>query len=138
MRERDGTRPPGTVADMPTGQPKGTRPSPAPADGPHLPDPAPPRWDPVAERDARRQAREARRSPQASRPEARPKRRRRLPVERILASAAIVGIVVVMAAVVGSQSGAAWLVGLVCAIVTLLLVAVLPHAAADRAPDRRR
>lgn len=111
-----------------------TEPHDATADDAHRPDPGPPRWDPAAERDTRRQAREASRGSRTARPEAAPKRGRRRPFARSLTSVAIVAVVVAVAVLVGSQTSAAWVVGLVCAIVTLGLVAVLPH----QTPDRRR
>lgn len=123
---------------MPTEPHDAHDPETAPADGPRQPGPDRPQWDPVAERDARRQAREARRGPHTTRPEVASRRRRQVPVERVLTSAAIVAIVVAVAVLVDAQSAAGWLVGLVCAIVTLVLVAVLPHATAGRTPDRRR
>ena len=94
--------------------------------------PAPPvHSDPVAERDARRQARDKRRggSP-AERPEVMiPRRRKRLPLEaplmRVIATAGIVAIAVVVAAIMGSQHSQAWLIGLVASIVSLVLAAGL-------------
>ncbi len=86
--------------------------------------------DPSAEREARRHAREEARGPRAARPEVMiPSRRKRLPLEtplmRLVATAGIVGIAVVIAAIMGSQDSASWLIGLVSSIVSLLLAAVL-------------
>jgi hypothetical protein len=86
--------------------------------------------DPSAEREARRQAREDRRGPREERPEVMiPSRRKRLPLEaplmRAVASAGIVGIGVAIAAIMTSQGSQGWLIGLVVAIVSLVLAAVL-------------
>jgi hypothetical protein len=91
---------------------------------------APARSDPRAEREARRHAREEARDPQAERPGVMiPNRRKRLPLEgplmRVVASAGIVGIAVVIAAIMGSQGSQGWLIGLVVSVVSLLLAAVL-------------
>lgn len=93
-------------------------------------DQPPARNDPGAERDARRNAREEAREPLAERPGVMiPNRRKRLPLEaplmRLVASAGIVGIAVAIAAIMGSQGSAEWLIGLVVSIVSLLLAAVL-------------
>ncbi len=90
----------------------------------------PVRNDPGAEREARRHAREQAREPSAQRPGVMiPNRRKRLPLEaplmRVVASAGIVGIAVVIAAIMGSQDSQAWLIGLVVSAVSLLLAAVL-------------
>jgi hypothetical protein len=86
--------------------------------------------DPGAERDARRKERDERRGPQARRPEVMiPSRRTRLPLEaplmRLVATSGIVGIAVVIAAIMSSQSSPGWLIGLVTSVVSLLLAAVL-------------
>src|SRR5690348_5575856 len=119
---------------------RGQQPS---AETPHAPSPVTPdqpeepaRWDPVAERDARREARAALRGPRAS--GAQPsKHRSRVPVERIVTSAAIVVMVVAIAVLVGSLGPEAWVLGLVCSSATLALVSVLP-AATPRRPEHRR
>ena len=86
--------------------------------------------DPVAEREARRTARAERRST-AGQPRAVmiPRRDKRLPVEapvmRVVATAGIVAISVVVAAIMGSQNSHAWLIGLVVSLVSLVLAAVL-------------
>ncbi len=58
-----------------------------------------------------------------------PNRRKRLPMEapfmRLVATAGIVGIAVVVAAIMGSQDSAGWLIGLVVSLVSLVLAAVL-------------
>ena len=58
-----------------------------------------------------------------------PSRRQRLPLEaplmRVVATAGIVGIAVVIAAIMGSQGAAGWLIGLVVSLVSLVLAAVL-------------
>jgi hypothetical protein len=86
--------------------------------------------DPGGEREARRQAREGRRGPSAERPGVMiPNRHKRLPLEaplmRVVATAGIVGIAVVIAAIMGSQGSQAWLIGLAASIVSLVLAAVL-------------
>jgi hypothetical protein len=86
--------------------------------------------DPSAEREARRKARDDRRGPRTERPEVMiPSRRKRLPLEaplmRTVASAGIVGIAVVIAAIMSSQHSAGWLIGLVTSVVSLLLAALL-------------
>ncbi|MDA0164421.1 hypothetical protein OM076_29390 [Solirubrobacter ginsenosidimutans] len=86
--------------------------------------------DPGGEREARRQAREDRRGPSAERSGVMiPDRRKRLPLEaplmRVVATAGIVGIAVVIAAIMDSQSSQGWLIGLVASIVSLVLAAVL-------------
>ena len=129
----------GKVADMPTEHP-------TEATGSPVPDviPAPPRFqhdaavadqrpastDPGGEREGRRQAREQRRGPSAERPGVMiPNRRKRLPLEaplmRAVATAGIVGIAVVIAAIMGSQGSQAWLIGLAASVVSLVLAAVL-------------
>ena len=86
--------------------------------------------DPATEREARRTARDERRST-AGQPRAVmiPRRDKRLPFEapvmRVVATAGIVGISVVVAAIMGSQSSHAWLIGLVVSLVSLALAAVL-------------
>jgi hypothetical protein len=58
-----------------------------------------------------------------------PSRRKRLPLEaplmRVVATAGIVAIAVVVAAIMASQNSAGWLIGLVASIVSLVLAAVL-------------
>ena len=58
-----------------------------------------------------------------------PNRRKRLPLEaplmRGVATAGIVGIAVAIAAIMGSQGSAAWLIGLVVSLASLVLAAVL-------------
>jgi hypothetical protein len=58
-----------------------------------------------------------------------PSRRTRLPLEaplmRIVATAGIVGIGVVIAAIMTSQDSEGWLIGLVVSVVTVVLAAVL-------------
>ena len=58
-----------------------------------------------------------------------PNRRKRLPLEaplmRVVATAGIVGIAVVIAAIMGSQGSQAWLIGLAASVVSLVLAAVL-------------
>jgi hypothetical protein len=94
------------------------------------PNGTPARSDPGAERDARRQERDSRRVPRGERPGVMiPNRRKRLPLEaplmRAVASAGIVGIAVAIAAIMGSQGSAAWVIGLVVSIASLVLAAVL-------------
>jgi len=91
---------------------------------------APARSDPGAEREARRTAREEARGPRAPSPGVMiPNRRNRLPLEaplmRAVATAGVVGIAVVIAAIMGSQGSQAWLIGLVVSLVSLILAAVL-------------
>jgi hypothetical protein len=86
--------------------------------------------DPSAEREARRKERDDRRGPRTQRPEVMiPSRRKRLPLEapvmRLVASAGIVGIAVLVAAIMGSQDSQAWMIGLVASVLSLLLAAVL-------------
>jgi hypothetical protein len=86
--------------------------------------------DPGAEREARRQERDSRRGPRAE-PQGVmiPNRRKRLPLEaplmRVVATAGIVGIAVVIAAIMGSQDSQGWLIGLAASVVSLVLAAVL-------------
>ena len=58
-----------------------------------------------------------------------PNRRKRLPLEaplmRVVATAGIVGIAVVISAIMGSQGSQAWLIGLAASAVSLVLAAVL-------------
>ena len=89
-----------------------------------------PSTDPGGEREARRQARADRREPGAERPGVMiPNRRKRLPLEaplmRVVATAGIVGIAVVIAAIMSSQGAQGWLIGLATSIVSLVLAAVL-------------
>jgi hypothetical protein len=86
--------------------------------------------DPSVEREARFKEREARRGSSSDRPEVMiPARRRRLPLEaplmRGVATAGIVGISVVIAAIMGSQGSQGWLIGAVVSVVSLLLAAFL-------------
>jgi hypothetical protein len=85
---------------------------------------------PDAERQARRTARDERRGT----PEERsgvmiPSGRRRLPLEapvmRVVATAGIVGIGVVIAAIMHAQDSQGWLIGLVVSIVSVALAALL-------------
>jgi len=84
----------------------------------------------ASEREARRRERDERREAPAERAGVMiPDRRKRLPFEaplmRVVATAGIVGIAVVIAAILSSQDSAGWLVGLVVSIVSLVLAAVL-------------
>lgn len=86
--------------------------------------------EPDAEGEARRTARDERREAPAERPGVMiPRRRKRLPLEaplmRVVATAGIVGIGVVIAAVMTSEDSKGWLIGLVVSIVSLVLAAVL-------------
>jgi hypothetical protein len=58
-----------------------------------------------------------------------PSRRKRLPLEaplmRVVATAGIVGIGVVIAAIMTSQDSQGWLIGLVVSIVSVALAAIL-------------
>jgi hypothetical protein len=86
--------------------------------------------DPDSEREARRSARSKRRDRSAERSGVMiPDRSKRLPLEaplmRLVASAGIVGIAVVVAAIMSSQDSAGWLIGLVVSIVSLVLAALL-------------
>jgi hypothetical protein len=124
---------------MPTEHPNETSGSPAPGVIPEpvrvqrddtLADRPPASTDPGGEREARRQAREDRRGPSAERPGVMiPNRRKRLPLEaplmRVVATAGIVGIAVVVAAIMDSQDSPGWLIGLATSIVSLVLAAVL-------------
>jgi hypothetical protein len=90
-----------------------------------IPEPVVVQQSPEDEREARLKEREARRSPSAERPGVMiPSRRKRLPLEaplmRVVATAGIVGIAVVIAAIMG-----AWIVGLVASVVSLVLAAIL-------------
>ena len=87
------------------------------------------------EREARRAQRDERRDrgehrDQGERPGVMiPSRRKRMPLEaplmRTVATAGIVAIAVVIAAIMGSQDSQAWLIGLVVSIVSLVLAALL-------------
>lgn len=90
------------------------------------------------DREARRTARDARREGREQRvarhddepPEVMiPSRQSRLPLEaplmRVVATAGIVGIAVVIAAIMTSQDVQGWLVGLVVSVVSLVLAALL-------------
>src|SRR4029079_7245058 len=86
--------------------------------------------DPRGEREPRRQAGEDRGGRSAERPGVMiPSRRKRLPLEaplmRVVATAGIVAIGVVIAAIMGSQDSQAWLIGLVVSAVSLTLAALL-------------
>ena len=93
-------------------------------------DATPATGDPAAEREARRAARDERRdAPGQRRAVMIPRRDKRLPVEapvmRVVATAGIVGISVVIAAIMGSQDSQGWVIGLVVSLVSLALAAVL-------------
>jgi hypothetical protein len=118
---------------MPTKHPIDTNGSPVPG---VIPEPVHPEYgppapsDPGAEREARRQARDQRRGAPAERPGVMiPNRRKRLPLEaplmRVIATAGIVGIAVVVAAIMSSQGSTGWMIGLVASVVSLVLAAVL-------------
>ncbi len=112
-----------------TTEPNGS-PVPGVIPAPERPTGTPAKSDPGAEREARRQERDSRREPSAQRPGVMiPNRRKRLPLEaplmRAVASAGIVGITVAIAAIMGSQGSAAWLIGLVVSTTSLVLAAVL-------------
>jgi hypothetical protein len=85
----------------------------------------PPAGRPEAEREARRAERRGERRPEVMIPS----RRKRLPLEaplmRIVATAGIVAIAVVVAAIMSSQDSQGWLIGLVASIVSLVLAALL-------------
>jgi hypothetical protein len=95
------------------------------------PDPEPVPVNPdVEQREARRTARSASREARGDRPGVMiPDRRKRLPLEaplmRVVASAGIAGIAVVVAAIMGSQGSEPWLIGLVASLISLILAAVL-------------
>jgi hypothetical protein len=83
-----------------------------------------------AEREARRAERREQRDAAAERPGVMiPSRRKRLPLEaplmRVVATAGIVGIGVLIAAIMGSQHSKGWVIGLVVSLVSLALAAVL-------------
>jgi hypothetical protein len=84
----------------------------------------PPADNPDAEREARREERSGRRPGVMI-----PSRGKRLPLEaplmRFVATAGIVAIGVVIAAIMGSQDSQGWLIGLVVSIVSLVLAALL-------------
>jgi hypothetical protein len=85
---------------------------------------------PDAEREARRAARSEQRAEAAQRPGVMiPSRRKRLPLEtplmRLVATAGIVGIGVVIAAIMTSQDSSGWLIGLVVSVVSVALAAIL-------------
>lgn len=93
-------------------------------------DAAPTASEAGAEREARRTARnEVREAPAESPGVMIPSRRKRLPLEaplmRVVATAGIVGIAVVIAAIMTSQNANGWMIGLVVSIVSLVLAAVL-------------
>ena len=118
------------TTDSPASPIPGVIPEPVRVHHDDAPPTAPARSDPGAEREARRQERDSRRGPSAKRPGVMiPNRRKRLPLEaplmRAVASAGIVGITVAIAAIMGSQGSAAWLIGLVVSTTSLVLAAVL-------------
>lgn len=84
---------------------------------------------PDAEREARRAARSERREAPADRGVMIPRRRKRLPLEaplmRVVATAGVIGIGVVIAAIMASQDSQGWMIGLVVSIVSVALAAVL-------------
>ena len=85
---------------------------------------------PDVEREARRAARSEQRAEAAQRPGVMiPSRRKRLPLEaplmRLVATAGIIGIGVVIAAIMASQDSSGWLIGLVVSIVSVALAAIL-------------
>jgi hypothetical protein len=89
-------------------------------------------WEapPSAEREARRAERTQRREAATERPEVMiPSRRKRLPLEaplmRVVATGGIIGIGVAIAAIMSSQHSKGWVIGLVVAIVSVALAAVL-------------
>ena len=86
--------------------------------------------EPDAEREARRQARRDRRADATQQPGVMiPTRRKRLPLEaplmRVVATAGIIGIGVVIAAIMSSQDSSGWLIGLVVSVVSVMLAAIL-------------
>jgi len=86
--------------------------------------------EPDTEREARRQERRDRRADATQQPGVMiPARRKRLPLEaplmRVVATAGIVGIGVVIAAIMGSQDSSGWLIGLVVSVVSVVLAAIL-------------
>lgn len=102
----------------PTGEPPSDQPPPTGS------------WGPDAEREARRAARSERRDTPAEPPGVMiPSGRKRLPLEaplmRAVATAGIVAIGVVIAAIMGSQNSQGWLIGLVVGIVSVVLAAIL-------------
>jgi hypothetical protein len=85
---------------------------------------------PDPEREARRVARDEQRAGGEQRPGVMiPSRRDRLPLEaplmRFVATAGIIGIGVVIAAIMTSQDSQGWLIGLVVSIVSVVLAAIL-------------
>jgi hypothetical protein len=85
---------------------------------------------PSAEREARRIERSQRQEAAAEHPAVMiPSRRKRLPLEaplmRIVATAGIIGIGVVIAAIMTSQHSKGWVIGLAVSIVSVALAAVL-------------
>jgi hypothetical protein len=86
--------------------------------------------EPDAEREARRQARRDRRADATQQPGVMiPTRRKRLPLEaplmRVVATAGIIGIGVVIAAIMATQDSSGWLIGLVVSVVSVVLAAIL-------------
>jgi hypothetical protein len=86
--------------------------------------------DPRTEREARRTERDERRDASGERPGVMiPSRRKRVPLEaplmRVVATAGIVGIAVVIGAIMASQDAAGWITGLVIGLVSVVLAAVL-------------
>ena len=85
---------------------------------------------PDTARGARRTVRSKRRETNVGRPDVMiPSGRRRLPLEapimRVVATAGIVGIAVLIAAIMGSQDSQAWLIGLVVSLMSVVLAALL-------------
>ncbi len=92
--------------------------------------PGSPEGQPDADREARRAARSERREAPSERSGVMiPSRRKRLPLEaplmRVVATAGIVGIGVVIAAIMASQDSQGWVIGLVVSIASVALAAVL-------------
>ncbi len=86
--------------------------------------------DPRIERERRRTERDERRNASAERPGVMiPSGRKRAPLEaplmRVVATAGIVGIAVVIGAIMVSQDAAGWITGLVVGLVSVVLAAVL-------------
>ena len=89
-----------------------------------------PGYAPDDEREARRAERDALREPKAESPGVMiPRRDKRLPLEaplmRVVATAGIVGIGVLIAAIMASQNAQGWVTGLVVSAVSVVLAALL-------------
>ena len=89
-----------------------------------------PAYAPDADREARRAERDALREPEAQRPGVMiPSRGKRLPLEgpimRVVATAGIIGIGVLIAAIMASQNAQGWVTGLVVSAVSVILAALL-------------